>query len=67
MLAVADVDDEANQEETFGPLLTLIRVDDDEAAMAAANSTAYGLVGAVHGRDLGRADAADGSTAASNG
>ena len=55
MLAIDDVNDEVNQEETFGPLLTLIRVDDDEDAIAAANGTAYGLVGAVHGRDLGRA------------
>lgn len=44
-----------NQEETFGPLLTLIEVADEEAAVAAANATRYGLVGAVHGRDLGRA------------
>ena len=55
VLAIDDVNDEVNQEETFGPLLTLIRVDDDEDAIAAANATAYGLVGAVHGRDLGRA------------
>ncbi|HMT05916.1 MAG: aldehyde dehydrogenase family protein [Solirubrobacterales bacterium] len=46
---------EVNQEETFGPLLTLIEVADEEAAIAAANSTRFGLVGAVHGRDLGRA------------
>ncbi len=44
-----------NQEETFGPLLTLIEVADEEAAIAAANATRFGLVGAVHGRDLGRA------------
>lgn len=44
-----------NQEETFGPLLTLIEVADEESAIAAANATRYGLVGAVHGRDLGRA------------
>ena len=46
---------EVNQEETFGPLLTLIEVADEDAAVAAANSTRFGLVGAVHGRDLGRA------------
>lgn len=44
-----------NQEETFGPLLTLIEVEDEAAAIAVANSTRFGLVGAVHGRDLGRA------------
>ena len=57
VLAVDDVNDEANQEETFGPLLTLITVDDDQAAVAAANATRYGLVGAVHGRNLQRAEA----------
>lgn len=46
---------EVNQEETFGPLLTLLEVPDEEAAVAAANATRFGLVGAVHGRDLGRA------------
>ncbi|MGA7396667.1 MAG: aldehyde dehydrogenase family protein [Solirubrobacterales bacterium] len=44
-----------NQEETFGPLLTLLSVADTEAAVAAANATRFGLVGAVHGRDLSRA------------
>jgi aldehyde dehydrogenase (NAD+) len=44
-----------NQEETFGPLLTFMRVADESAAIAAANATRFGLVGAVHGRDLGRA------------
>ena len=44
-----------NQEETFGPLLTFIRVGDEDEAVAAANATRFGLVGAVHGRDLGRA------------
>jgi aldehyde dehydrogenase (NAD+) len=44
-----------NQEETFGPLLTFMRVGSEEEAVVAANSTRYGLVGAVHGRDLGRA------------
>ncbi len=44
-----------NQEETFGPLLTFIRVAGVEEAIAAANGTRFGLVGAVHGGDLGRA------------
>ena len=41
--------------ETFGPLLTLIEVADEDAAVEAANATRFGLVGAVHGQDLGRA------------
>ena len=44
-----------NQEETFGPLLTTMRVKDTDAAVEAANATRFGLVGAVHGRDLGQA------------
>lgn len=57
LLGADDPADEVNREETFGPLLTLIRVADAEAAIAAANATSYGLVGAVHGRDVGAATA----------
>lgn len=57
LLAEDDPNAAVNQLETFAPLLTLIRVADEEAAIAAANSTPFGLVGAVHGRDLGRAAA----------
>lgn len=57
LLAEDDPAAEVNQLETFGPLLTLLTVADEEAALAAANSTRFGLVGAVHGRDLGRARA----------
>ncbi|MBN8866400.1 MAG: aldehyde dehydrogenase family protein [Solirubrobacterales bacterium] len=55
LLRQDDPEATVNQEETFGPLLTLIEVADEEAAIAAANATRFGLVGAVHGRDLGRA------------
>lgn len=55
VLAMDDPDDEINQEETFGPLLTLIRVRDEAAAVEAANATRYGLVAAVHGRAVDRA------------
>lgn len=55
LLRADDPEAVVNQEETFGPLLTLIEVASEEAAIAAANSTRFGLVGAVHGRDLGRA------------
>lgn len=41
-----------NQEETFGPLLTLISAADSEDALGIANSTRYGLSGAVHSSDL---------------
>jgi len=42
-------------EETFGPITTIVRVKGDEAAIAAANDTAYGLSSAVFGRDVTRA------------
>ena len=55
--STADPGDEVNREETFGPLLTLIRVPDADAAVSAANATSYGLVGAVHGADVAVATA----------
>jgi aldehyde dehydrogenase (NAD+) len=57
LLGADDPADEVNREETFGPLLTLIRVPAPDAAVSAANATSYGLVGAVHGRDLAAATA----------
>jgi aldehyde dehydrogenase (NAD+) len=57
LLAEDDPRAEVNQLETFGPQHTLLRAPDEEAALAAANATPFGLVGAVHGRDLGRARA----------
>ncbi len=55
LLRVDDLLDPANQEETFGPLLTLIRVYSEAEAIEAANATRFGLVSSVHGADLGRA------------
>jgi acyl-CoA reductase-like NAD-dependent aldehyde dehydrogenase len=43
------------QEEIFGPVLTVIPVDDPNAAVAAANDTSYGLAAAVWTRDISRA------------
>jgi len=57
LLATDDPADDVNREETFGPLLTLIRATDAEAAVGAANATRYGLVGAVHSRDVAAATA----------
>ncbi|MDO6415318.1 aldehyde dehydrogenase [Sphingomonas sp. BIUV-7] len=42
-------------EETFGPITTIVRVDGVEEAIRVANDTLYGLSSAVFGRDVTRA------------
>jgi aldehyde dehydrogenase (NAD+) len=53
----ADVDAQATiaQEEIFGPVLTIIRCADEDDAVRIANSTQYGLAGAVWSADRERA------------
>ena len=41
-------DDELSQQELFGPVTCLYRVQTFDAAVALANSTAFGLTGAIH-------------------
>lgn len=48
-------DDELAQAEVFGPVLSVIPVDDLEQAIEIANGTAYGLAAGVHSRDISRA------------
>ena len=43
------------QDESFGPVKGIVRVDGDEAAIACANDNAYGLSAAVFSRDTARA------------
>lgn len=43
------------QEEIFGPVVTLQRFGDDSEAIALANSTEYGLATTIFTRDVGRA------------
>ena len=43
------------REESFGPVVIVVPVHDDEGAIRAANDTEYGLAAAVFGHDLDRA------------
>ena len=43
------------KEEIFGPVAPVVGFDDEEAAIAAANDTEYGLVAYVYTRDIKRA------------
>lgn len=54
---LGDVDNRSalTQTETFGPVVSLIRFNDDADAVRIANDTPYGLNGFMHTRDLARA------------
>jgi acyl-CoA reductase-like NAD-dependent aldehyde dehydrogenase len=45
----------ARDDEVFGPVFTLVTVDDDEQAVRVANASMYGLMGSVFSADVARA------------
>ena len=58
---IADVAPQARvaQEEIFGPVLAVIKAKDFTDALDIANSTEYGLTGALYSRDKGRIEQAE--------
>jgi acyl-CoA reductase-like NAD-dependent aldehyde dehydrogenase len=55
VLADVSLDTLVNREETFGPIVPLIRVSSDEEALRVANDSHLGLQAAVYTSDLARA------------
>ena len=55
VIANVGLDTLINRDETFGPIVPLIRVDGDDAALAAANDSYLGLQAAVYTQSLKRA------------
>ena len=55
VLACPSNDITAAREELFGPVLSMMRFSDEDAAIAAANDSAYAYASGVFTRDIGRA------------
>ena len=54
VFANVDHDMRISQEEIFGPVVSVVRFDDEEDAIAKANGTRYSLAAGVWSRDIGR-------------
>ncbi|MBI5974348.1 aldehyde dehydrogenase family protein [Staphylococcus canis] len=55
IIEVENSDDKLAQEEIFGPVLTVIKVKDDQEAIDVANNSEYGLAGGVFSTNINRA------------
>jgi len=55
---IADIDPDAviSQEEIFGPVLAILKVESYEEGLAVANNTEFGLTGAIYTADRARLD-----------
>ena len=51
----SDRSERAHCEEIFGPVVSVVRFEDEDEAIAIANEGPYGLSGSIWSRDIGRA------------